>query len=253
MTTTEKKLELKLNEDNELSFKLSIEGTVSDPELASPKFRFTVTELGDGTHGDRGWIFPARKEADDIVTVSIPAPLKTGFKPNRVYKGTLEVILGRLYFSPAEMQLEFSTPLEIQAEIATVQNEKKEKPELLEHQPKAAKGAQSPHSKSATAAEGDDFDEEEIMSVISEEQSRKTQHPEHQRAPKVLMALPSTARAHQKIQEASKVKPATTQMQHPPPHRNKKTERDNDLAQKNQLKARLMSMFKEALVPENKD
>ena len=107
------KLDLKLNEDNELSFRLSIEGTVSDPDLAPPNFRFTIMETGTGT---RGWIFPAVKEDDDIVRVKIPAPLKEGFASNRSYHGKLEVIIGRLYFSPAEMMLEFSAPLSVKAE-----------------------------------------------------------------------------------------------------------------------------------------
>lgn len=227
---SDKKIELKLHEDNSLSFRLSIEGTVSDPDLASPRFRFTITEIGE----DRGWIFPAKKEADDVVTVSIPAPLKTGFKSGRVYKGTLEVILGRLYFSPAEVQLEFATPLEIQAEIAVP-------------------ASVSKITETATVQPEDaSFDEEEIMSVISQDE-RKPQ-----------MATPSTkkgasrtmvsekrlqAALDQKRLQASSTKqrsaslsanqPAKTQ-KHPNPAK------DSD-AQKEQLKARLLNMFKTAL------
>lgn len=114
MTTPDQKLDLKLNEDNELSFRLSIEGTVSEPDIAQPNFRFTIMESGSGAK--RGWIFPAIKGPDDIVTVKIPAPLKEGFRSNQSYHGKLEVIMGRLYFSPAEMILEFSAPISIKAE-----------------------------------------------------------------------------------------------------------------------------------------
>lgn len=108
------KFDLKLNEDNDLSFGLSIDGTVSDPSLAAPNFRFTIMEMGGGK---RGWIFPAIKEDNDVVRVRIPAPLKEGFSANKTYQGKLEVIVGSLYFSPAEMMLEFSAPLTIKAEV----------------------------------------------------------------------------------------------------------------------------------------
>lgn len=108
------KFDLKLNEDNDLAFGLSIDGTTSDPNQASPNFRFTIMETGGGT---RGWIFPAIKEDNDVVRVRIPAPLKEGFSANKTYQGKLEVIVGSLYFSPAEMMLEFSAPLTIKAEV----------------------------------------------------------------------------------------------------------------------------------------
>ena len=231
MTTNDKKLELKLNEDNELSFRLSIEGTVSDPQLASPKFRFTITEL-DNSNGETGWIFPAKKEADDIVTVSIPAPLKSGFKANRVYKGTLEVILGRLYFSPAEMQLEFSTPLEIQAEVATITSDKKSdkaEKQLLEGSPSSSNQKRS--------AEPDDFDEEEILSVIVEERAKRP----NQVPPATISKGSISSKASPKITHPPRPQTSQTLVQ------KKKGQDRNDLAQKNELKARLMSMFKEAL------
>ncbi len=108
------KFDLKLNEDNDLAFGLSIDGATSDPNQASPNFRFTVMEAGVGT---RGWIFPAVKEDNDVVHVRIPTPLKEGFSANKTYQGKLEVIVGSLYFSPAEMMLEFSAPLTIKAKV----------------------------------------------------------------------------------------------------------------------------------------
>lgn len=118
-TTTRKVVSLKLNEDNELSFKLQIEGTISDPEMAKPQFRFTLTE--DAT--DRGWIFPMTKTGEDIVSVSIPAVMTEKFSPGQQYNGKLEVILGRLYFSPSEMVVEFTQPVAVKALEEVVKTE----------------------------------------------------------------------------------------------------------------------------------
>lgn len=240
MSPIDKKLELKLNEDNELSFKLSIEGTVSDPELASPRFRFTVTEMGE----ERGWIFPARKEADDIVTVSIPAPLKAGFKSGRVYKGTLEVILGRLYFSPAEVQLEFATPLEIQAEITQTYNHK-------------ASNSSEVHSKQKTLIEErpgssdkptEDYDEEEILSVIVEEKKKakpvtSTQTQKTMVSEKRLQTLRNRNTPVKTPQRSTGLaqKPISQKQ-------NGQSSVDKDAAQKEMFKAKLLNMFKSALV-----
>lgn len=228
----DKKLELKLHEDNELSFKLSIEGTVSDPELAAPRFRFTVTELGEET----GWIFPARKEADDIVSVTISAPMKAGFKANKVYKGTLEVILGRLYFSPAEVQLEFATPLEIQAEITTASNSKS----ILE---KVA--TKTPSSKPTLSAE--DYDEDEISSVIADERKapRAPAGPVRQQrtmvSEKRLQALKGQARGTTDPSRQPSARP------HPQVTKKPIEQAPSEAAQKEQFKARLLNMFKSAL------
>lgn len=235
--SNDKKLDLKLNDDNELSFKLSIEGTVSDPELASPRYRFTITELGEE---EKGWIFPARKEADDIVTVSIPAPLKSGFKAKRVYKGTLEVILGRLYFSPAELQLEFSTPLEIQAEIASASGVKAQesKPLLSEESPSA--------EPSALREENDMYDEEEILSVISEE--KKAAPPPRKTAPPRIVQQPSAVKKPVPAQRAP-VPGAAVAKKAPAPSATKPTAKKplKETDEKKLFKAKLLNMFKSAL------
>jgi len=235
--SNDKKLDLKLNDDNELSFKLSIEGTVSDPELASPRYRFTITELGEE---EKGWIFPARKEADDIVTVSIPAPLKSGFKAKRVYKGTLEVILGRLYFSPAELQLEFSTPLEIQAEIASATG-------LKTQEPKPLLSEESPSAEpSALREKNDMYDEEEILSVISEE--KKAAPPPRKTAPPRIVQQPSPVKKSVPAQRVpvpgavAKKAPAVAK-----PTTKEKPAPLKETDEKKLFKAKLLSMFKSAL------
>ena len=101
------KIELRLNEENEFSFKMSIQGTTSDPK-SKPKFRFIITDFGS----DKGILYPCKKESNDVVKVTIPA-LKENYKVNRKYIGKLEVILGNLYFTPTEFLISFVEPLNI--------------------------------------------------------------------------------------------------------------------------------------------
>lgn len=104
------KFKLKLNEDNEIDFRLSIEGSVSDQDMAKPIFRFVMTE----NSSDRGWVFPikSKSKGDDIFTVIIPA-LHENAKENTLYSGRLEVIMGNVLMVPTEVMMEFKKPLGI--------------------------------------------------------------------------------------------------------------------------------------------
>lgn len=195
VSLSENRLELSLQEDNELSFKLVIEGAVSNPDLATPNFRFTVMEAG----GQKGWVYPVRRDSDDVVSVSIPAPINEGFKTGKLYEGKLEVIIGRLYFSPAEMMFEFKSPVEVSAapliEKQQSTNNKREKTSSVFSETPAPSSPSTPMQQqqmpSSVFAESDEKGlEEEIASVIAEE--KKTSQKSNKEPPRPLNR-PSTS------------------------------------------------------------
>lgn len=107
------KIILKLNEQSQISFNLSIEGYSTDASLTSkPEIRFALTEGSS----DMGFLLPAKFEEGKV---SVDIPSSGIFKENREYKGKLEVFLGNRYFKPAELAIEFQRPLEVKAEIVS--------------------------------------------------------------------------------------------------------------------------------------
>lgn len=108
------KIELRLNEENELSFKMEIQGSTSDASGTKTKYRFTITEFGT----DKGWVYPVLKEKNNIVKVNIPA-LKETFSADKKYFGKLEVIMGNLYFTPTELMVYFKEPLKVKTAAVT--------------------------------------------------------------------------------------------------------------------------------------
>lgn len=112
------KLTLNLNEQNELAFKISIEGSSSDIQATKPKIRFLVSEAG----GEAGWVYPTRRSDDGFVIVNIPN--SEMFSEDKDYTGKLEVILGNHYFVPTEVDMEFIKPLKIEAAVVTANRSK---------------------------------------------------------------------------------------------------------------------------------
>lgn len=123
------KFQLKLNEENELDFKLSIEGSVSDQDMAKPVFRFVMTE----NSSDKGWVFPVRTKykGSDIFTVKIPV-LNESVKENSLYNGRLEVIMGNVLMIPTEVVMEFRKPIGVKAMPITTPNVVSEPRPVLE-------------------------------------------------------------------------------------------------------------------------
>lgn len=149
------KVELRLNEENELSFKMSIEGTTSDPK-SKPKFRFLVTDFGS----DKGIVYPCTKEPNDVIKVVIPG-LKENYNLGKKYLGKLEVIMGSLYFTPTELLISFKEPLKIKAAPVTVSPVTKDK------------NLQSKSVESDEELEDEEYDEDDEENEDDEEYSEE--------------------------------------------------------------------------------
>lgn len=113
------KIELNLSEENEIGFKLKIEGSANDIGSSKPKIRFALTEAKTG----KGWIFSTEKGEDDAIAVTIPA-MKGLVEESHNYSGKLEVILGEHYFTPTEVDIQFVEPLKVEAAIVTTSRKK---------------------------------------------------------------------------------------------------------------------------------
>lgn len=118
------KLNLKLEEENELAFKVSIEGSSSDIGSTRPRFRFVVTEHDT----EQGMVYPAEQSDDGFIVARLPETAT--FLEEVNYRGKLEVILGNHYFVPTEVDLQFERPLKVEAVVVT--KTKKRTQNLLE-------------------------------------------------------------------------------------------------------------------------
>jgi hypothetical protein len=100
-------IELDLDMDNELVFKVSIEGTSPAPA----KTRFLVEAQNFSL------VFPAKNIENGEVSISIPK-LENIIKEGS-YSGTLEVIVDDRVFTPIEINTSFSKSVKVVAEAVT--------------------------------------------------------------------------------------------------------------------------------------
>lgn len=101
-----------LNEENEISLQLSIEGT-STSELSKPDIRFV---LEDKNQKGVSLLFPTIMNEDKTVNVLIPGNDKILSESNQ-YKGKLEVIIGNRYFCPKELDIKFQKPVKVESKL----------------------------------------------------------------------------------------------------------------------------------------
>lgn len=171
------KLELNLNEENELNFSVSFEGSVTDSDMSSPIFRFIMTEVIEkSTEPPKmSWLFPGKKLAENVISVKIPASLKEGIAVNKKYHGKLEAIMGPLYFAPTEVMLEFKQPFKIEATAITVKKKPltsmadsggvSVKSNIIDNKPSANKTIIESNKKEIATTKND-IEKEEIDSII---------------------------------------------------------------------------------------
>ena len=100
-------IDLDLDKENELVFKLSVEGT----KPATMKSRFLI-EMGGFS-----LFFPAKSTAKGEVSVSIP-PLENMISEGN-YSASLEVIIDDKVFTPMSVNTEFKKSISVIAEVVT--------------------------------------------------------------------------------------------------------------------------------------
>lgn len=106
----EELISLHLFEDNEIDISLSLEG--SDPELREPEIRFI---LQDPDNQEVCWLFPSKRNLEEgLINVKIPKGPYAMIK-DKTMQGTLEIIIGERYFSPANFLIRFVSPVSIKA------------------------------------------------------------------------------------------------------------------------------------------
>jgi len=105
-------IDLDLDKENELVFKLSIEGT----KPAIPKSRFLLES------NDFSLVFPSKSHTGGEVTILIPS-LENILKEGS-YVGTLEVIIDDRVFTPIQINTKFEKSISVIAEA--VMHKKKE-------------------------------------------------------------------------------------------------------------------------------
>lgn len=108
---------LKLDESNEIKFKIHVQGSTSEPGASDPAFRFILMEQDSSL----GFVFPVKKEQNGTVTVVIP-PLEGTLKEGKNYVGKMEVLMGSRYFTPSTLQISFEKEFKVTAEAIVNQN-----------------------------------------------------------------------------------------------------------------------------------
>ncbi len=118
-------VKFKIDEENQIRFKLHVQGTTSEPGATEPEFRFVLSSRNISEAGNSiGYVFPAKKEHDGIVSVTIPVMEGTLIKENKEYIGKMEILIGSRYFTPSTMTIVFEKEFKITAE-AIVDNKSK--------------------------------------------------------------------------------------------------------------------------------
>lgn len=121
-------LNLFSNEENELTFQLTIEGTTTDGSIDKPIMRFQIEDVDNGM----SYSFPVIAENKEEVSVVIP-PMERLISENKNYRGKLEVIIGNRYFVPTEVDVEFKKALRVESKTVQVQSKSRPRSPVSEN------------------------------------------------------------------------------------------------------------------------
>jgi hypothetical protein len=106
----EDKTELRLDESNELFFKISVQGADRRPESIR-----LVCETGD-----MSYIFKGKATNEDGIVRFVVPPLKEGIvQPGELYDARVEVIIDDNYFVPVQFKAQFKQPMKVVGESVT--------------------------------------------------------------------------------------------------------------------------------------
>lgn len=109
------KLSLKLNQPNNLTFQVTIKGSVYEA-VETPRFYLEITEKADP--GKFGVIFPG-VFIEGLLQVTVPA-MGNVFKENVEYIGELRAIVGNQYLTPAKMDFDFVSEAVTEIEVKMI-------------------------------------------------------------------------------------------------------------------------------------
>lgn len=121
------KITLKLDESNDLKFKMSVQGSTSEPGATKPLVRFVLTEKDNPSA--MGLIFPVLSSEGDTITFSIPA-LSGVVRVGTTYSGKVEVLIGSRFFVPVSMDVVFTKNLTV--EVVPVKEEKESQLDVVD-------------------------------------------------------------------------------------------------------------------------
>lgn len=109
MSEVQETTELRLDESNELYFKISVHGAEKSPDTIR-----LVCEVDDISYSFKGKLTGEQ----DIVRFVVPA-LKNTLKSGQICEARVEVIVDNHYFVPVKFNAEFKEPVKVVAESVT--------------------------------------------------------------------------------------------------------------------------------------
>jgi hypothetical protein len=109
-------IELNLDETNEITFKITVEGTESKPS----KIRFVCENESEADGNEFAYVFKAKSE-NGAINIKIP-PMQGKLQENLDYVGKLEIFIEDRCFVPLKCNLKFKKPMKIVAESVSVKS-----------------------------------------------------------------------------------------------------------------------------------
>lgn len=121
------KISLKLDETNELKFKISIQGNVSEPNATKPLIRMIMNEKDNDN--SFGFVFKVSSVEDETLVFKIPI-LSGVARVGVPYEAKIEVLLGSRLFIPMTMEINFTKNMSV--EVSPIKEAETKEVDVLE-------------------------------------------------------------------------------------------------------------------------